>query len=223
MKNKKVNIQKIVGIAMFASLAFVVSLVFRFPVLFLTFDAKDAIIALAGFIFGPVSALITSLLAATIELSISDTGIYGFIMNFVSSATFSFTASLIYKYKRTFVGSIIAFYSATATLTLVMLGMNILVTPFYMGAPRSAVIELLPTLLLFNLAKALMNSAVAMLLYKPVITALRRARLIKVKASEIGKDSKIGFLNKFTVYTLVIGLTTLAVATAIFIIIKQFS
>lgn len=221
MKSNKVNVEKIVGIAMFAALAFVVSLVFRFPVMFLTFDGKDAIITLAGFIFGPISAVVTSLLAATIELSISDTGIYGFIMNFASSATFSFTASLIYKYKRTFFGSVIAFYSATVILTAVMVGMNILVTPFYMGAPREAVIELIPTVLLpFNLAKALMNSAITMLLYKPVITALRRARLIKTKDAVNSTEQKHGFFNRFTVYTLVIGLTTLAVAITIFVILR---
>lgn len=221
MNKKKVNLQKIVGIAMFAALAFVVSLVFRFKVMFLTFDAKDAIITLAGFIFGPISAVVTSLLAATIELSISDTGLYGFIMNFVSSATFSFTASLIYKYKRTFLGSIIAFYSATAVLTVVMLGMNVLVTPHYMGVSREAVIELIPTVLFpFNLAKALMNSAIAMLLYKPVITALRRAGFIKRK-SGLAKTEKVSFFNKFSVYTLAIGLSTLAIATTIFLILRS--
>lgn len=220
MNTKKLNLQKIVGIAMFASLAFVVSMVFRFPVMFLTFDAKDAIITLAGFIFGPVSAIITSLLAATIELSISDTGVYGFIMNFASSATFSVTASLIYKYKRTFFGSIIAFYSATAVLTAVMIGMNMLVTPFYMGVPRSVVIEYIPTLFLpFNFAKALMNSAVAMLLYKPVITSLRRAKLIKT-ADGMQSKGKAGFFNRFTVYTIAVALSTLAIAIIIFVFIK---
>lgn len=220
MNTKKLNVNKIAGIAMFAALAFVVSLVFRFPVLFLTFDAKDAVITLAGFIFGPISAVITALLAATIELSISDTGIYGFIMNFVSSATFSFTASLIYKYRRTFFGSVVAFYTASVVLTLVMVGMNILVTPYYMGVPRAAVIEMIPTVLFpFNLAKAFMNSAIAMLLYKPVITALRRAKLIKT--AQVPKSTgKAGFFNRFTVYTLIIGLTTLAIAITIFLLLK---
>lgn len=221
MNTNKLNLQKIVGIAMFASLAFVVSLVFRFPVMFLTFDAKDAIITLAGFIFGPISALITSLLAATIELSISDTGIYGFIMNFTSSAVFSFTASIIYKYKRTFFGSVAAFYSASIILTLTMMGMNVLVTPYFMGVERSVVIDMLPTLFLpFNLAKALMNSAISMLLYKPVITSLRRAKLIKTADGALSR-SKGGFFNRFTVYTLIIGISTLAASIIIFVILKK--
>ena len=205
---------------MFAALAFVVSLVFRFPVTFLTFDAKDAIITLAGFIFGPISALVTSLLAAILEFQISDTKVYGFIMNFASSATFSVTSSLIYKYKRTFFGSLIAFYSATVVLTAVMLCMNILVTPFYMGVPRSVVIENIPTLFLpFNLAKALLNSAIAMLLYKPVITSLRKAKLIKASNSiEVSGNSR--FLNRFTIYTIAFALSTLAIAVLIFIVTK---
>ena len=56
MKNSKVNVQKIVGIAMFAALAFVVSLVFRFPVMFLTFDAKDAIVCITAMILPTSSA-----------------------------------------------------------------------------------------------------------------------------------------------------------------------
>ena len=219
---KHINIQKVVGIATFSALAFVVSLLIRFPVMFLTFDAKDAIITLSGFIFGPISAVVTSLLAATIELSISDTGIYGFIMNFASSATFSFVASLIYKQKRTFFGSILGFYTASAVLVAVMLGLNILVTPFYMGVPRSVVIDLLPMPILpFNAAKALTNSAIAMLLYKPVITALRRARLIKTADAGLGiSDKKTTFFNRFTLYTLILAVSTLAVAITIFVLLK---
>ena len=111
--------------------------------------------------------------------------------------------------------------SATAVLTVVMLGMNVLVTPHYMGVSREAVIELIPTVLFpFNLAKALMNSAIAMLLYKPVITALRRAGFIKRK-SGLAKTEKVSFFNKFSVYTLAIGLSTLAIATTIFLILRS--
>ena len=103
-----------------------------------------------------------------------------------------------------------------------MLGMNLLITPFYMGAPRSVVIDLIPTLFFFNFAKALMNSAVAMLLYKPVITALRRAKLIKTRDTfSKAPSKKAGYFNKFTFYTLVISLATLAVAITIFVILRS--
>ena len=207
--------KKIVGMAMFSALAYGVTFVFRIPVSFLTFDAKDAILTIAAFIYGPVAAVIMSLIPALIELiTISGTGGWGFLMNFASSACFSVTASLIYKYRRSFNGAIIALYAAVATTTAFMMLMNILVTPVYMGVPRSAVIDLIPSLLLpFNFAKALMNAAITMLIYKPVSVAMKRAKLIKGKI-----DMRF---NKNSVITLVAGAVTLAAAIVIFVILRS--
>ena len=57
---------------------------------------------------------------------------------------------------------------------------NYLITPIYMGYPRQAVAELLlPAFLAFNLIKGGLNAAFTMLLYKPVVKALRRSHLIE--------------------------------------------
>ena len=102
-QNKAFDTKRVVGMAMFAALAYGVTFIFRIPVQFLTFDAKDAVLTIASFIYGPVSAIIMSIVPALIEfITISGTGFWGFLMNFASSACFSFTASLIYKYKRSF-------------------------------------------------------------------------------------------------------------------------
>ena len=129
MKNNySILLKKITGMAVFSALAIVVAFVFRIPVLFLSFDAKDAIITIAAFIYGPFTAPIMSLLVAFIEMiTFSDTGPYGFIMNFASSATFSLVSSLIYKYRRTFNGSLIGLYSAVVAVVAVMLGLNTLI------------------------------------------------------------------------------------------------
>ena len=145
---------------MFAALAFGVTFVFRIPVSFLTFDAKDALLTVAAFIYGPAAAVVMSLIASLLELTISDTAIIGALMNFISSATFSGTASLVYKYRRPLNGAIIGVYSAVAVTTAVMVVMNIFITPIYMGVPRSVVISMLPMLTVFNFAKALMNSPI---------------------------------------------------------------
>ena len=100
MKNNNFSTKKLVGIAVFAALAFGVTLVFRIPVSFLTFDAKDAILVVASFIYGPIAAVVMSLITSLLEISISDTAVIGAIMNFISSATFAGIASLIYKRKR---------------------------------------------------------------------------------------------------------------------------
>ncbi len=213
-RTNSIDIKKLVGMAMFAALAYGVTFVFRIPVEFLTFDAKDAVLTIAAFIYGPISALIMAFIPAFIEfITISGTGFWGLLMNFASSACFAFTASFIYKYKRSFNGAIIGLYSAVISTTVLMFFLNILVTPIYMHVPREMVIDLLPTLLLpFNLAKSLMNAAITMLLYKPVSTAVKRAGLATGRM-----DTKF---NKQSIIMLVIGGVTLAAAITIFVILK---
>jgi riboflavin transporter FmnP len=207
------QIKHIVGIAVFSALAYAVTFVFRIPVQFLTFDAKDAVLTVAAFIYGPAAALVMSFIPAFIEfISISSTGIWGLVMNFASSACFSFTAALIYKYKRNLNGAILGLYGSVLATTLFMMLMNILITPIYMEVQREIVIELLPTLLIpFNFAKSLMNAAIVMIIYKPISVAMKRARLI----SGIG-DIKF---TKQTLFMLIVGALTLVAAVVIFVIL----
>ena len=97
--------RRYVGIAVFSALSFIVALICQIipPIAgFLSLDFKDAVIAMASFVYGPVSAVLIAFIAAFIEfVTISSTGWYGFIMNFASSAVFSLVASLIYKRKKT--------------------------------------------------------------------------------------------------------------------------
>jgi len=218
MKTKNTELlKKMAGIGIFAALAFITTLICKLiPSVagFLSLDAKDAVIAIASFVYGPVAAPIISLIVAFIEfITISETGIWGFLMNFVSSTTFSLVASLIYKYRKSFNGAIIGFATAVALTTGVMLALNPIIVPLYSGAPREVVIEMLPTVLLpFNFAKTLLNAAVAILLYKPAINALRSARLVK------RSEHKVEF-NKISILTLIVGGVSLLSALVILIII----
>ena len=66
-----------------------------------------------------------------------------------------------------------------AVTVAAMMLWNALVTPLYMQVPRETVIGLLiPAFLPFNLLKAGLNASLTFLLYRPVVTALRKARLI---------------------------------------------
>ena len=199
---------------MLSALAFLARLVFKIPVSFLTFDIKDSIIALGGMIFGPVSGVVIALLVSLMEMIISETGPIGFVMNFISSAAFAGTAALIYKFKRTFNGAIIGLFSAVGVTTAVMLIMNLLLTPIYQSVPVSVVIDMLPTLFLpFNFAKTLLNASIVMLIYKPVVISLRKARILEGKPM----DTKFG---KESVITIVVSAVSLIVAVTIFVILN---
>ena len=72
---------------------------------------------------------------------------------------------------------------------------NYLIAPLYMGYPREAVVELLiPAFLPFNLIKGGLNAAITMLLYKPVVTALRRSNLIPDTSTAEKSKANVGVI-----------------------------
>lgn len=179
MKNRTKTgemIRRMVVIAMFTAMAYVVMLLIHIKVGFLTLDVKDAVITLCGLYFGPVSALLIAVIVPLLELTVSTTGYYGLIMNILGSVSFSVTASLIYKYKKTLWGAIVGLASAAALMVAVMLVANLFITPYYMGVSADTVRGMIPTLLFpFNLLKAIVNVGIVLLLYKSMSRALRKA------------------------------------------------
>ena len=182
---KRIDTKKLVLLAMFAAIAYIIVALIRIPVvLFLSYEPKDVIITIGGFLFGPVASLIVSLVVSLVEMfTISNTGPIGALMNFLSTCCFACTASLIYKKNHTGKGALLGLLCGSVFMIVVMLLWNWLVTPLYMGVPREMVEGLLiPTFLPFNALKAGLNTAITLFLYKPLVTALRKARLLEVTA-----------------------------------------
>ncbi len=220
MKNQTTiseNTKRLTGVAAFSALAWGASLVTGIKIGFLSFDAKDAIITIASFIYGPVSALVMSFITAFLEfISFGSTGPYGALMDFVSTASFTVVASVIYKYRRKLSGALISLGAASAFYVGAMMIANLLITPLYMGVSVSAVKALIPTMLLpFNIAKALMNSAIVMLLYKPLSKFVRRIGFAKPSEHQ-GTGSK-----RDTVIILSVAAAVLVIAVVIFIVLSK--
>ena len=181
--------KRITAIGMLCAITYVTMVVGRIPIiLFLKYDPSDVIVTLGGFIWGPMTSCIVSVIVATLEMiTVSDTGILGCIMNIVQTLSFACTASIIYKKKHTLSGALIGLASGWLITVIVMLLWNYLVTPLYMGYPREAVVELLlPAFLPFNLLKGGLNASIIFLLYKPIVTALRKSGYI----STLEKDTR---------------------------------
>lgn len=173
---------------MLCAVTYVVMVVGRIPVvLFLKYDPSDVIVTLGGLIWGPMTSCIVSVIVASIEMiTVSDTGILGCIMNIIQTLSFACTAAVIYKKRHTLSGAVLGLGAGCLAMIVVMLMWNYLVTPLYMGYPREAVAELLiPVFLPFNLLKGGLNASVTFLLYKPVITALRKSGYVAVSEKEI--------------------------------------
>lgn len=183
---KRFSTKELTTLAMISAIAYVLVTTIRIPVvLFLKYEPKDVIITIGGFLMGPGAVLISSGVVSLIEMfSISDTGIIGCIMNFLSTCSFACVAALIYKKNHTVRGAITGLAVGAVFMTVVMLLWNYLITPLYMGLPREDVAAMLvPAFLPFNLIKAGLNSSITLLLYKPLVTGLRKAGLVTASTS----------------------------------------
>ena len=181
------SVRKLVLMSMLAAVAYLLVAVVRIPVvLFLKYEPKDTVITIGGFLLGPMASLIISLIVSLVEMvSVSDTGLIGCVMNFLSTCSFACIAALIYKKNRTLKGAVLGLLLGSASMICVMLLWNWLITPLYMGGTREAVeAMLLPVFLPFNALKAGFNSALVLTLYKPLTGALRRAKLLPQTAGQ---------------------------------------
>ncbi len=180
MKRQSEQLRKTVVAAMLCALAYLCVFFFRIKVGFLTFDAKDAVIAMLSLLYGPAWGLAGAVAVPLLELiTVSDTGMYGFLMNVCSSGTFAVVCGSIYHFYRRFSGAIAAVAASVCAVTAVMMAANLVITPFYMGVSRAEVAGMIPTLLLpFNLCKSLLNAGLTLALYKPLTAGLRKSGLL---------------------------------------------
>ena len=161
---------------------------------FLSYDPKDALVAIAGFLFGPLYAVVIPVLVALVEMvSISGTGPIGCLMNIISTVSFALPAALVYKKMKSYQGAILGLASGLSFMTMMMLLWNYWVTPIYMEVQREVVASmLLPVFLPFNAIKGGLNGALTLLLYKPLVTTLRRLKLAPASAT-VAEQKKVRF------------------------------
>ena len=195
MKLKRTK--QLTTLAMLSALSYTLMAVGRVPVtLFLKYDPKDIIITIGGFIFGPLSALLISSVVSLVEMvTLSETGIIGLIMNILSTVCFACTASYIYKKKHNLKGAVTGLVCGILLMVFAMLLWNYLITPLYMNVSREQVAGMLiPIFLPFNLLKGVLNAALTLLIYKPVVSGLRKAHIVEIKENSIKGKINIGLI-----------------------------
>ncbi|MCL2217279.1 MAG: ECF transporter S component [Defluviitaleaceae bacterium] len=183
------NTKKITTLAMLSAIAFVLAAFARVPiVLFLSYDPKDVIIAIGGFIYGPMAAFMIAFVVSVVEMfTVSQTAFWGLLMNIITSSAFCCTAAYVYKRNRTMKGAVYGLITGFFVATAAAMLWNYLVAPIYMGVPREEVARLLlPAFLPFNIIKNGLNVAFTILLYKHVKTILQTANLIPMPTEQSG-------------------------------------
>lgn len=206
----KMDTKTLVTMSMFATLAYVVTFLsdkIPFKVAgFLEFDFKDMVIVIAGFLCGPVAALMISLVVCFIQfISIGSSGLVGFAMNILATGSFATIASLIYWYRPNFKGALMGVVTGGLVMTALMLLWNYAITPSFMNVPRDVVVGMmLPVFLPFNLVKAGMNGGLILLLYPKLLDSLTKAGL--VQNPEAPRDGKKAFVVSVVILTVFVAL-----------------
>lgn len=216
------SFKKLVVAAVFCALAFASIFFIRINVMFLTFDAKDAVITIAGLLLGPIYSLAISVAVAIIEsVTIGDTGFWGLLMDVLSTAAFSCTCALIYKYKKNIKGAIIGLASSVLAMTAFMILFNLFIVPLYTpGFTTADVAKMIPTLFLpFNLTKAMLNAALVLVLYKPASTALKATKVLSSGRDERANESIDKNRNlKFSLAVTTVGVAIIAICFVVFFV-----
>lgn len=210
--------------ALFCALAIATTFVMHIKVVFLTFDAKDAIITIAGLLFGPIYSIAISLTVSLIEfVSMGETGFWGFLMDFLSTALFSTVCALIYKYKKNIKGAVVGLIASIISMTAFMVLFNLFIVPLYTpNYTTAAVAKMVPTLFLpFNLTKATLNAAIVLILYKPASIAMKAANILP--SSSFSQDSEKGMSpeqrkKRNVIFSIVVTATGLAIAALCFVV-----
>ena len=173
------NTRKLTTIAILTALSVCFVALIHFPIFpavaFLEYDPADIPILICGFAFGPVAGLAVTLIASFIQgFTVSaQSGIYGIIMHIIATGAYVLASSLFYKKHKTKKRAAVAIVIGTVTMVVCMFFANLIITPYFMmGAVNSgtvsAVLSLMPFILLFNLIKASVNGLITFFIYKRV-------------------------------------------------------
>ena len=174
------NTKKLVGTAVFAGLAYIIS-VFEFPIFpatpFLKLDFSAVFLLLAGFIFGAVYGISACAIKELIcFITKSSTGGVGELANFLVIGAYILIPTIIYHYRKGIKVVILTLIVACLVQVALSLLVNRFINfPLYMGSSAKAFFSSVwEFVALFNLIKAVAISLLAILLYKKLSAFIKR-------------------------------------------------
>lgn len=183
MTKTRLRVYRIAAMGIFAALSIVLVYFIHFPIFpavpFLEYDPADVPIIICAYLFGPLHGLVLTVVVSVVQgLTVSaQSGWIGILMHILATGALVLAGSglrllLHTRKQKTGAGlnagviDIISAFSGTVAMTVTMALWNMLFTPIFMGATLDVVMPLMPFIVAFNLIKAALNSAVALVIYK---------------------------------------------------------
>lgn len=193
---KRISTRALVVTAIMAALAFVLMLLeFSVPFVpsFLKFDFSDLPAFIVSFALSPVAGVAVELLKNLLHLPFSGTSGVGELANFLLGAAYVLPAGMIYKFRKTRSGALLASIIGTLTAAVVSFPVNYFITyPFYTNfMPLEAIIgaysalfpwvNTLPRALLtvnlpFTVVKGAVSVVITFFIYKPLSPIIKGSK-----------------------------------------------
>ena len=177
---RSAQLRKLTTMGMMAAVSIILVYLIHFPIFpavaFLEYDPADIPILIGTFAFGPLAGLVLTLVTSVVQgLTVSaGSGLYGILMHVIATGVLVAVSGGIYRRNKTRKTAAIGLVCGMAAMAVVMMGANMVITPIFMGVPASAVWDLMPFIVGFNVIKAGINGAVTFVLYKRIANFLRR-------------------------------------------------
>ncbi len=183
--------KNVAGMAVFSALSFVVYLleipIFAgTPASFLELDLSNVFVMLAGFMYGPLPAVIITLVKESIHILVGTTGGVGELANVIITISYTLLPSILYRYRKGIKTVILSLIIACVIQSIISLIVNKYINfPFFMGSvpfvPNDTSEKMFSLLwgyvLAFNCIKSVVVSIVTILLYKKVSYLFRKINL----------------------------------------------
>lgn len=180
------RVNRIAALGIFSALSIVLVYFIHFPIFpsvpFLEYDPADVPIIICSYLFGPIYGLAMVVVVSVVQgMTVSaQSGWIGIVMHIFATGSLVLVGSglriLLRRIKQK-AGvplnvrntGLIDALSALAGITAMTVSMalwNMIFTPIFMGVTLNEVLPLLPLIVLFNIIKATVNSAVAFTVYR---------------------------------------------------------
>ena len=200
--------KKMTTVGILCGMALVLALTLYIPIVpavaFLKYEPKDVVMVVGGFIYGPMTVVLMSVIVSILEIFFRAGNLLDVIMNVISTVAFAGTAALIYQKKHTKNGAVLGLTLGVVLTVILMMIWNYIVTPIYYQMPREAVVALMiPGLLPFNLIKYGMNAGITLVMYKPIVNVLGRFKMVEGGSGKKDTQKGMVLLGLFVVLTLV--------------------
>ncbi|MCI8468486.1 MAG: ECF transporter S component [Eggerthellaceae bacterium] len=171
--------RQLVTMALMCAIGVLLSFV-EFPLLpgvtWLKYDASAMPAMVCGFAYGPAGGLAVGVVGAVIH-GILMADFSGAVMNILVVVGFVTPAAVLYARVRTFRGAVAGLaLGVVGAVAMAVVG-NLIVTPGWLGVPLDAVVAMIvPVLIPFNLAKAVINAVLTLVVYKSVSNLITPAK-----------------------------------------------